>query len=100
MNELEKISRIAAKNWTEANICTYLVIDATTGQNALMQVKLFGEVCDVSGIVVTKLDGTAKGGAVVAARRMTGLPVVFIGVGEGVDDLLPFDAGEFAAAII
>ena len=100
MNELEKISRIAAKNWPEADIRTYLVIDATTGQNALMQVKLFSEVCDVSGIIVTKLDGTAKGGAVVAVRSMTGLPVVYIGVGEGVDDLLPFDAGEFAAAIM
>ena len=100
MNELEKINRIAAKNWPEAAIYSYLVIDATTGQNALMQVKLFGEKCELSGIVVTKLDGTAKGGAVVAARKMTGLPVVYIGVGEGVDDLLPFDAEEFAAAII
>lgn len=100
MNELEKISRITVKNWPEANIRSYLVIDATTGQNALMQVKLFSGVCDVSGIVVTKLDGTAKGGAVVAARKMTGLPVLYIGVGEGVDDLLPFDAEEFAAAII
>ena len=100
MNELEKINRIATKNWPEAAIYSYLVIDATTGQNALMQVKLFGEKCDLSGIVVTKLDGTAKGGAVVAARKMTGLPVVYIGVGEGIDDLLPFDAKEFAAAII
>ena len=100
MNELEKINRIASKNWPEAAIYSYLVIDATTGQNALMQVKLFGEKCELSGIVVTKLDGTAKGGAVVAARKMTGLPVVYIGVGEGVDDLLPFNADEFASAII
>ncbi len=100
MNELEKINRIASKNWPEANIYAYLVIDATTGQNALMQVKLFSEKCDVSGIVVTKLDGTAKGGAIVAARKMTGLPVVYIGVGEGVDDLLAFDADEFAGAIV
>ncbi len=100
MNELEKIGRIATKNWPEANIYAYLVIDATTGQNALMQVKLFSETCDVSGIVVTKLDGTAKGGAIVAARKMTSLPVVYIGVGEGVDDLLPFDANDFAGAII
>jgi len=100
MNELEKINRIASKNWSEAGLYAYLVIDATTGQNALMQVKLFSEKCDVSGIVVTKLDGTAKGGAIVAARRLTGIPVVYIGVGEAVDDLLAFDAEEFAAAII
>lgn len=100
MNELEKINRIAGKNWPEAGLYAYLVIDATTGQNALMQVKLFSEKCDVSGIVVTKLDGTAKGGAIVAVRRLTGIPVVYIGVGEAVDDLLAFDAEEFAAAII
>ena len=100
MNELEKISRTAKKNWPEANIYTYLVIDATTGQNAIMQVKLFSEVCDVSALVITKLDGTAKGGAVVAVRKMTGLPVAYIGVGEAVDDLMEFDAKDFAAAII
>ncbi len=100
MNELEKINRIINTQWPDAHRYVYLVIDATTGQNALMQVKLFSQTCDVSGIVVTKLDGTAKGGAIVAARKMTGLPVVYIGVGEGVDDLLEFDAEAFATAII
>ncbi len=100
MNELEKINKIADKNWQEAHLYVYLVIDATTGQNALSQVKLFSEKCNVSGMVVTKLDGTAKGGAIVAARKITGLPVVYIGVGEGVDDLLPFNAQDFAAAIV
>lgn len=100
MNELEKIDRIINNNWEQANKYVYLVIDATTGQNALMQVKFFSEKCDVNGLVITKLDGTAKGGAIIAARKMTGLPVVYIGVGEGIDDLLPFNAEQFASAII
>lgn len=100
MRELEKINRIVNSKWEEANIYVYLIIDATTGQNALIQVKLFSENCDVSGLVVTKLDGTAKGGAIVAAREMTGLPVVYVCTGEGVDDILPFNSEEYAKAII
>ena len=100
MNELEKMNRIMRTQWPDAHHYVYLVIDATTGQNALIQVKLFSEKCNVSGLIVTKLDGTAKGGAIVAARKMTELPVIYIGVGEAIDDLLPFDADDFAAAII
>ena len=100
MHELEKINRIIKTKWDAANIYVYLVIDATTGQNAIMQVKYFCESTDVTGIIVTKLDGTAKGGALVAVCRITGLPIVYIGVGEQMDDILPFDAKEFADAII
>ena len=79
---------------------TLLVLDATTGQNGLIQAKQFKEAAGITGIVLTKLDGTAKGGIVVAIARQMGLPVKYIGVGEGVDDLMPFDPDAFAKALI
>lgn len=99
MEELKKIHRIIAKEIPEAPHETYLVLDATTGQNALSQAKLFGEAAKVTGVVLTKLDGTAKGGVVVAIRNELGLPVKWIGVGEGMDDLRPFHPQEFADAL-
>lgn len=100
MNELEKISRIVDKDFPEAKKETLLVIDATTGQNAISQAKLFAEAADVTGIILTKLDGTARGGVAVAVKNITNLPVYFIGIGEGVDDLEEFDALSYAKAII
>ena len=100
MDELKKISRVAEREFPEANIMALLVIDATTGQNGLAQAKLFSETAKIDGIVLTKLDGTAKGGIAVAIRRELGLPVRYIGFGEQIDDLQPFDAKEFVDAII
>jgi fused signal recognition particle receptor len=100
MGELEKINRVIDKSWPEANRETFLVVDATTGQNAISQTELFNESVKITGIVLTKLDGTAKGGVVCAVKDITGVPVRYIGLGEGVDDLQPFDANDFAAAII
>lgn len=100
MSELEKINRVVEKSWPEANRETFLVVDATTGQNAISQTEIFNASVKLTGIVLTKLDGTAKGGVVCAVKDMTGVPVRFIGVGEGVDDLQPFDAKDFARAII
>lgn len=100
MNELSKISRVIEKEYPDAQKETLLVLDGTTGQNAVVQAREFAAVTDVSGIVLTKIDGTAKGGVVIAIRRELGLPVRFIGVGEGIDDLKPFDAREFADALI
>lgn len=100
MNELSKINRVIDKSYGEAEKKTYLVLDATTGQNALSQVKEFQQVTDLSGIILTKLDGTAKGGIVCAVSSETGLPVVFVGVGEGIEDLQPFDAHAFAASLL
>ena len=99
MKELEKISRIIAREYPEAKKEILIVIDATTGQNALQQVKLFKEVADISGIVLTKLDGTAKGGAIVGIYESLKVPVKYIGVGEKMDDLQPFDAHAFAKAL-
>ena len=99
MEELGKIYRIIKKEYEGAEVRTYLVIDATTGQNGLQQAKTFAEVTDVSGIVLTKLDGTAKGGIAVAIRDELGLPVSYIGVGEGIEDLQAFDAASFVDAI-
>lgn len=99
MAELVKVSRVVGKLDASAPHDVLLVLDATTGQNALNQVDVFREVCDVTGLVMTKLDGTARGGVLVAVAKRTGLPVHFIGVGEGVDDLQPFNAGEFARAL-
>ena len=95
MEELRKISRVITREYEEAEVRTLLVIDATTGQNGLQQAREFSEVADVSGIVLTKLDGTAKGGIVIAIARELGVPVKFVGVGEGIDDLKPFDPEEF-----
>ncbi len=99
MEELRKISRVITREYEEAEVRTFLVIDATTGQNGLQQAKEFSEVTDVSGIVLTKLDGTAKGGIAVAIMDQLKLPVVYIGVGEGIEDLQAFDANAFVDAI-
>ncbi len=99
MSELEKIVRAIKKVDAEAPHATLLALDATVGQNALSQVEIFGRIAGVTGLVMTKLDGTARGGILVAVAEKFGLPVHFIGVGEGVDDLEPFAARDFAAAI-
>lgn len=100
MNELAKMRRVIDRELPEAECEVLLVLDATTGQNAIMQAKAFAEASGLSGTVITKLDGTAKGGMAVAVKAELGLPVRFIGVGEGVNDLQPFDADEFARALI
>jgi fused signal recognition particle receptor len=99
MEELAKVNRVLRKLDPSAPHDVLLVLDATTGQNALSQVDVFRERAGVTGLVMTKLDGTARGGILVAISAKHGLPVHAIGVGEGVDDLQPFDAGEFAQAI-
>lgn len=100
MEELSKIVRVIRKKDASAPHNTLLVLDATTGQNALNQVKAFQELADVTGLVMTKLDGTAKGGVLVALADRFGLPIHAIGVGEQIDDLAPFDPEEFASALI
>jgi fused signal recognition particle receptor len=100
MAELAKVRRVIAKQIPEAPHETLLTVDATTGQNGLRQAKLFSETVDVSGIVLTKLDGTAKGGIALAIASELGIPVKLIGVGEQLEDLRPFDAGEFARALV
>lgn len=99
MRELEKMRRVMQKRLPDAPHEVWLIIDATAGQNAIQQAKVFKEAMGVTGLVVTKLDGTAKGGAVISVRRELGLPVRFIGVGEGMDDLQPFDPDAFVEAI-
>ena len=99
MEELRKITRIITREYEGAEVRTLLVIDATTGQNGLQQAREFASVADVSGIVLTKLDGTAKGGIAVAIMDELKLPVLYIGVGEGIEDLQAFDAGVFVDAI-
>ena len=99
MEELKKIGRVADKQIPGAPHQTLLVLDGTTGQNAVNQAKLFGEAVPVTGIVVTKLDGTAKGGVVISIKEELGVPVRWIGVGEKMDDLRPFNAKEFANAL-
>ena len=100
MNELGKISRVIDRELPGASRETLLVLDATTGQNGLIQARQFKETAGLTGVVLTKLDGTAKGGIVVAIAQELGIPVKFIGVGEGVDDLMPFDAPQFVEALI
>ena len=100
MNELEKIRRVLARELPEAVTEVLLVIDATTGQNALLQAKAFAEAAGLSGVILTKLDGTAKGGIAVAVRAELGIPVRFVGVGEGMEDMQPFDARAFAEALL
>jgi fused signal recognition particle receptor len=100
MGELEKIIRVIKKVDPAAPHAVLLTLDATTGQNALSQVEIFGKRAGVTGLVMTKLDGTARGGILVAIARKYGLPVHFIGVGEGVDNLEPFSARDFARAIV
>ena len=99
MAELEKVVRVIKKRDSEAPHAALLVIDATVGQNAVSQVELFGKTAGITGLVMTKLDGTARGGILVALAAKFALPVHFIGIGEGVDDLEPFSANEFARAI-
>ena len=99
MAELEKINRVIDKVLPDASRETILVLDATTGQNAVSQAKLFSEAAEISGIALTKLDGTAKGGIVTSIAKEQQIPVKFIGVGEGIDDLRPFNAEEFARAL-
>ncbi len=100
MDELRKIVRVLRKVDPSAPHDVVLVLDATTGQNAHNQVETFAEMVDVSGLIVTKLDGTAKGGVVVALARRFGLPLHAVGVGEGIDDLRPFEARPFARALL
>ena len=95
MEELRKIGRVVEREYPEAALSALLVIDATTGQNGLAQAKVFGEVANLDGIILTKLDGTAKGGIAIAIRSELGLPVRYIGLGEKLDDMQPFDARAF-----
>ncbi len=99
MAELEKINRVISRELPESSRETLLVLDASTGQNAVSQAKLFGEAADITGIVLTKLDGTAKGGIVVSISREQEIPVKFVGVGEGIDDLQEFNPVDFAKAL-
>ena len=99
MDELAKINRVISRELPYASIETLLVLDAATGQNAVNQAREFKNVTNITGIVLTKLDGTAKGGIVIAIKNELGIPVKFIGVGEGIDDLQPFNAREFADGI-
>ena len=99
MDELAKIFRIISREFPEAQQEVFLVLDATTGQNALQQAKLFKEAANITGLVLTKLDGTAKGGIIIAIKNELKLPVRFIGVGEGIEDLQPFDEDSFARAL-
>ena len=100
MEELRKISRVVEREYPEATVKALLVIDATTGQNGLAQAQVFSEVANLDGIILTKLDGTAKGGIAIAIRSEMGLPVRYIGLGEQLDDMQPFDAKQFVEAIL
>ena len=99
MEELRKINRILEKEYPDAYRETLVVLDATTGQNALAQARQFAEVADITGIILTKMDGTAKGGIAVAIQSELGIPVKYIGVGETIDDLQKFDSGQFVNAL-
>lgn len=99
MEELKKIAKIVAKEWDGASQ-NLLVIDATTGQNALTQVEMFNEILPISGIILTKLDGSSKGGVVFAIAKKYGIPIKYVGVGEGIDDIEPFDAEDFVNNIV
>jgi fused signal recognition particle receptor len=100
MAELSKVRRVISKQIPEAPHETLLVVDATTGQNGLRQARMFSEAVDVTGLVLTKLDGTAKGGIALAIADELGIPVKLIGVGEQLEDLRPFDPAEFARALV
>lgn len=99
MAELAKINKVIERELPDSSRETLLVLDATTGQNAVSQAKLFGETADITGIILTKLDGTAKGGIVISIAKEQNLPVKFIGVGEGIDDLQEFNSADFAKAL-
>ena len=100
MDELKKVNRIIEREYPDCMYLNYIVLDATTGQNAVTQVDIFNEAIDIDGIILTKLDGTAKGGVVLAIADQLQVPVVYVGVGEGIDDLEDFDSREFIDAII
>jgi len=100
MEEIRKVKRVAAKAQADAPHEILLVLDANTGQNAIAQVKAFDDALGLTGLVLTKLDGTAKGGVVCALARERPVPLLFVGVGEGIDDLRPFVAREFAEALV
>ena len=100
MDELSKINRVVDREFPEASRQNLIVLDATTGQNAIQQVDVFNEAIDIDGIVLTKLDGTAKGGVVLAIKHDMDIPVYFVGVGEGIDDLMEFDAKSYVEGII
>ena len=99
MEELKKINRIIDREYPDAYRETFIVLDGTTGQNAMAQAKQFSEVADITGIILTKLDGTAKGGIAVAIQAEFGIPVKYIGVGEKVEDLQKFDSDTFVNAL-
>ena len=99
MDELAKINRVICRELPDSARETLLVLDATTGQNAVNQAKEFKNAAEITGLVLTKLDGTAKGGIVLSIRRELGIPVKFIGVGEQIDDMRPFDADAFTDAL-
>jgi fused signal recognition particle receptor len=99
MDELSKMRRVIDREYPEADTRCILVLDATTGQNGLMQARAFKEVAEINGIILTKLDGTAKGGIALAIRQELEVPVWYIGVGEGIDDLQPFNARDFVEAL-
>ena len=99
MEELRKINRILEKEYPDAFRETLVVLDATTGQNALAQAREFADVADITGIILTKMDGTAKGGIAVAIQAELGIPVKYIGVGETIDDLQKFDSNQFVNAL-
>jgi fused signal recognition particle receptor len=98
MDELRKVKRVIERHGPVDE--TLLILDATTGQNGLEQARVFTEVVDVTGVVLTKLDGTAKGGIVIAVQRQLGIPVKLVGLGEGADDLAPFDPAQFVDALL
>ena len=100
MDELGKIARVISRELPDAAVEVLLVLDATTGQNAISQARSFQEAAGITGIVLTKLDGTAKGGAVIGIREELGVPVKYVGLGEGIDDLQPFNAEEYVKALI
>lgn len=99
MDELAKINRVIMREYSEAHMETLLVIDATTGQNGIQQAKQFMEICPIDGIILTKLDGTAKGGVVISIKDQLNIPVKYIGVGEGIDDLQEFNSKDFVEAL-
>ena len=99
MNELSKIFKIVDREFSEAKIDVYLVIDATTGQNGIIQAKLFSQACNINGLILTKLDGTAKGGIVFPIVNELKIPIKYVGVGEKIDDLQDFNATDFVNAI-
>ena len=99
MNELEKMNKVISREFPEADRETLLVLDATNGKNAISQAKEFNDVAEITGLIITKLDGTAKGGIAISITDEFNMPIKFIGVGEGLNDLKPFDAREFAGGI-